>query len=117
MTMTRTIAIAAAVIALATPASAAASGSGPVGRWLLNEGAGTTAADSSGFGNNGTLSGGVRWTSGPNGAALAFDGASGRVRVADAAQLEPSAMVSVAAWVARAGSPGVYKYILAKGGH
>ena len=72
-------------------------------------------ADSSGLGDNGAMSGGVSWTAGPGASALSFDGASGQVRIPDAPQLEPSTTVSVAAWVARIGRPGAYKYVLANG--
>jgi hypothetical protein len=55
-------------------------GSGLVGRWKLDEGAGATAADSSGSGNNGTINGATWVTTGfpgaqyANPAALRFDG-------------------------------------------
>jgi hypothetical protein len=111
------IALPAALLALALSAPIANASTGPVGEWKLDEGNGSVVADSSGFGDNGTLSGGVTWTDGPTGAALSFDGATGQVRVPDASQLEPSTAVTVAAWVARTGSPGAYKYIVAKGGH
>ena len=35
-----------------------------VGLWRFDEGAGTTAADSSGLGNNGTLQGNPQWVAG-----------------------------------------------------
>jgi hypothetical protein len=44
-----------------------------------NEGTGTTAGDSSGNGHAGTLAGGVTWTTGRSGSALALDGSSGYV--------------------------------------
>jgi hypothetical protein len=53
---------------------------GLVGRWKLDEGSGTSAADSSGAGNNGALTGPAWVTTGypgadyPNPAALRFDG-------------------------------------------
>lgn len=115
--MARTIALFGALLALALIAPAANANTGPVGRWQLNEGGGSVAVDSSGNGDSGTLLGGSSWTRGPSGAALTFDGVSGAVRVPDAPQLEPSAAVSVAAWVARTGSPGNYRYMVAKGGH
>jgi hypothetical protein len=114
--MIRKIALPVALLALATTAQAATANTGPVGRWQLNEGGGSLATDSSGYGDNGTIVGGVSWTSGPSGSAVSFGG-SGAVRVPDAPQLEPSDAVSVAAWVAGASNQGNYKYILAKGGH
>jgi hypothetical protein len=113
----RKIAIPAALLALAMIAPAAKANNGPVGEWQLNEGSGSFVKDSSGFGDTGVLSGGVSWTSGAAGSVLNFDGATGQVRVPDATQLEPATSVTVAAWVARVGSPGDYRYIVAKGGH
>ncbi len=50
------------------------SGGGLVGYWNLNEGSGTTAADTSGFGHNGTLTSGPVWTAGRIGSGLQFNG-------------------------------------------
>ncbi len=47
----------------------------------FNEGSGTTAYDSSGYGNNGTLQSGVTWTTGISGSAVNFDGNGGMVPV------------------------------------
>jgi hypothetical protein len=112
--MTRTIVILGALLALALIAPAAQANIGPVGQWRLDEGSGSVLVDSSGNGDNGTATGGVTWTAGPSGSALAFDGTGG-VRIPDAPQLEPSAAITVAAWVATTGSPGSYKYVVAKG--
>jgi hypothetical protein len=96
-------------------ASASASAdSSVVGLWHLDEGSGDFTADSSGLGNNGTLIGGVNWTSGVSGSALIFDGTTGEVDVPDSPSLEP-AQVTVQAWVKRPGSPGSFKYIVDKG--
>ena len=46
-----------------------------VGWWKFDEGAGTTAQDSSGYGNNGTLNGDPQWAEGRFRGALEFDGA------------------------------------------
>jgi len=45
-----------------------------VGHWKFDEGAGTTAADSSGNGNDGALTGTLEWVPGQIGSALQFDG-------------------------------------------
>jgi len=45
-----------------------------VGWWRFDEGSGTTAADSSGNGNDGTLNGDPQWVVGYFGGALEFDG-------------------------------------------
>ncbi|MDQ2903302.1 MAG: DUF5127 domain-containing protein [Chloroflexota bacterium] len=80
--------------ALAAPADIT---SGLVGYWKLDEGSGTNAADSSGNGNNGTLSGGPAWTTGKIGTALSFNGGTG-VDI-HRSVLNTSGSYSVAAWV------------------
>jgi len=47
---------------------------GEVGYWKFDEGSGTTASDSSGLKNNGTINGEATWTSGKYGGALELDG-------------------------------------------
>lgn len=47
--------------------------SGLIGYWKYDEASGTTAADSSGSGNNGAVNG-ARWTAGNVNNALSFDG-------------------------------------------
>ena len=54
---------------------------GPVGEWLFDEGNGTTARDTSGNGNNGTLVGNPVWTAGNLGKALEFDGVTNYVGI------------------------------------
>jgi hypothetical protein len=116
--MLKRISLAAATLALAALVAAPAFGAtGPVGVWQLDEGAGTTVADGSGNGNPGVLSGGTSWIAGVSGTALHFDGATGQVKVSDNHALEPPATVTVSAWFRHAGSPGTYRYIIAKGGN
>ena len=45
-----------------------------IGWWKLDETSGTVAADSSGYGNDGTVVGGAQWISGYIDGALDFDG-------------------------------------------
>jgi hypothetical protein len=106
-------ALAVALVFAAVTAPAFAS-SGPAGAWSLDEGTGTAVADSSGHGNDGALSGGATWTTGHSGTALSFDGSTGQVKVPNSASLEP-ATVTVSAWVKHDGSPGNFRYIVAKG--
>ncbi|MFZ2148638.1 MAG: LamG domain-containing protein, partial [Sedimentisphaerales bacterium] len=47
--------------------------------WRFDEGSGTTAMDSSGNGNDGTLEGGAQWVAGQLGGALGFNGSNARV--------------------------------------
>ena len=116
--MTRCLlAIAATMAALATAAAPATASTGVVGQWRLNEGAGIVATDSSGYGDNGTVIGPAGWFNGADGGGLKFDGGTARIVVADESQLDPANSVTVSAWVERTGSPGEYKYVVAKGGH
>jgi hypothetical protein len=74
---------------------------GLVGYWSFDEGAGTTAYDASGKGNNGTLVNGPKWTNGKFGQALSFDGVDDYVDFGDIDMLEftGTAPFSVAAWL------------------
>ena len=58
---------------LGVPEVASAQTSGLVAGYSFNEGTGTTAGDSSGNNNNGTLTNGPTWTAGKYGSALQFD--------------------------------------------
>jgi hypothetical protein len=72
---------------------------GLVGHWKLDEGTGTTAEDSSGNGNTGTVNGAV-WTSGEISGALRFDGVDDYVDVSDSSSMsftEPG--LTISAWV------------------
>jgi Concanavalin A-like lectin/glucanases superfamily len=101
-----------AALAIAAPASA---NSGLSGWWPFYEGTGTTAHDLSGNGNAGTING-ATWTSGYFGSALSFSGNGQNVHVSDKPVFEPGTTVSASAYVKSLGSPGNFKYIIAKGG-
>jgi len=73
--------------------------SGLRGWWKMNEGTGTTAADSSGNGNTGTLTGGPTWSSGIASNAVVLDGVNDYVNVGDSATLENNATFTFAAWI------------------
>jgi hypothetical protein len=106
-----------AVLALGMAAPAASANVLPVGQWDLNEGAGTIAHnDSVLVSGNGALEGGVSWTAARFQSGLSFDGVDGEVDVPDSPALEGS-NVTVSAWVKAYGSPGDYRYIVAKGGN
>ena len=68
--------------------------------WLkFNETSGTTATDSSGQGNTGTLTGGAAWQpAGEIAGAIAFDGTTGYVNVPDATSLDNTSALTVAFW-------------------
>jgi len=89
-----------------------------VGWWWFNEGSGTTAHDSSMYGNDGTLMNGPQWVAGYFGNALKFDGTDDYVTVPHNESLCVSTGVSVMAWVnmPRYEFPGGgYQGIISKG--
>ena len=59
---------------------------GLVGWWSFNEGSGTVAGDSSGYGNNGTIYG-ATWVNGEYGSALSFNGVNSYVDIPSSATL------------------------------
>ncbi|GIV98404.1 MAG: hypothetical protein KatS3mg057_3061 [Herpetosiphonaceae bacterium] len=78
---------------------------GLVGYWKLDEGAGSNTADSSGYGNTGTLSS-PSWTtvvppavSYTNPAALDFDGSDDSVTIADESSFDLQGQITIAAWI------------------
>jgi hypothetical protein len=86
-----------------SPEASATTGTGPadpglVGWWGLDDGSGTTAVDSSGFGRDGTMVGGAVWVSGRVGGGLSFDGADDRVDV-PAVVLDGASDVTFVGWV------------------
>jgi len=72
---------------------------GLVAYWKFDEGNGTTASDSSGNGNTGTLINGPLWTAGKVGNALYFDGIDDIVTVANSNSLGLSSAFTLSAWV------------------
>ncbi|MFZ0034843.1 MAG: LamG domain-containing protein [Sedimentisphaerales bacterium] len=70
-----------------------------VGWWKLDDGQGTTAVDSSGMGNNGTLVSGPTWVDGRLKGALEFNGTNSYVDCGNGASLNLTSQVTVAAWV------------------
>jgi hypothetical protein len=113
MRTARAIAGLAATIFLTATASAGADVL-PVGVWTLNEGKGSVAHDFSGHRDDGLLEGAPQWTKGRFDHALRFDGVASTVRVSDNPRLD-TPEVTVSAWVNSSASPGIYKYVVAKG--
>jgi hypothetical protein len=70
-----------------------------VGWWKLDDGFGTTAIDSSGRGNNGTLSNGPVWVAGRIGGALDFDGTNDYVDCGNAAIFNITGQITLSLWV------------------
>jgi PKD repeat protein len=73
--------------------------SGLVAAYSFDGGQGATAADVSGNGNTGTLTNATWSSSGKYGGALAFDGSSSWVTVADSATLHLTGRMTLEAWV------------------
>lgn len=74
--------------------------SGPVGYWKFDEGAGTSASDSSGNGNTGSLIGGPQWVDGVKGKAVKFDGISDYMTAADSPSLDVSGnQITIEFWM------------------
>ena len=71
-----------------------------VAHWTFDETEGLTAADSSGYGNEGILTGmvGTEWTTGTKGGALEFNGST-QVHIEHSDSLQLSSSVTIAAWV------------------
>jgi len=90
-----------------------------VGWWRFDEGSGTTAYDTSGYGNDGTLMNGPQWVNGQLKMALQFDGVDDFVQVPHDNILTVDNEVTVMAWIntSRYGGPGTedWQGILAKG--
>ena len=70
-----------------------------VGWWRLDEGSGTTAFDSSGNGNDGTLNGDPQWVAGMIGGALEFDGDGDYVNCGNDPIFDITEEITLAIWV------------------
>jgi hypothetical protein len=70
-----------------------------IGWWKLDDGSGTTAIDSSGRGNNGTLRNGPVWVAGRIGSALDFDGTNDYVDCGNAAIFNITGQITLSLWV------------------
>jgi len=87
---------------------------GPVAAYGFNESTGTSAADSSGSGNNGTLVNGPTHSSTSKyGLALQFDGVNDMVTVPDANSLDLTTAMSIEAWV-RPTAQGSWRTVVLK---
>jgi hypothetical protein len=80
--------------------SVKASGGGVLGGiWYLDEGTGTSAYDSSGNGNHGTVYGGATWVNGQIHKALEFDSVNDYVEVPDSNSLDITGKITMEAWI------------------
>jgi len=72
---------------------------GLVASWHFDEGSGTTAYDSSGNNNHGTLVNGPQWVDGKYGKALSFDGSDDYVDCGTDESLNITDAITIEAWV------------------
>ena len=86
-----------------------------VAAYSFDAGSGATAADSSGYGNNGTIANATWTTSGKYGAALSFNGTSARVSVPDAASLRLTTAMTLEAWVKPSAVTSNWRDVIYKG--
>jgi len=70
-----------------------------IGWWKFDEGSGTTAYDSSGNGNDGTLIGNPQWVAGKIGGALDFNGTDSIIDIPYSPDMTPSEGTTMSAWV------------------
>ncbi|MHC4629273.1 MAG: LamG domain-containing protein, partial [Planctomycetota bacterium] len=70
-----------------------------IGWWKFDEGSGTTAYDSSGNGNDGTLIGNPQWVAGKIGGALDFNGTDSIIDIPYSPDMTPSDGTTMSAWV------------------
>jgi hypothetical protein len=87
----------AVTLSIGTPASEE-NAPGPIGYWNFDEGYGDTAYDSTGYGNDGTITGATWVQNGRKGGALSFDGVDDYVQSTDV-NVPTSAQGSVSFWL------------------
>ncbi len=92
---------------------------GLVGWWKLDEGSGTSATDSSGNNNIGTLTNGPTWVSGKKAGAVNFDGADDSINAANSASLTDvnlGSQLSISVWFKRNVVSGGWIGVVTKAG-
>ena len=99
----------------ATAITPVPSGPTPVAAFSFDEGSGSTVADASGNGNNGTVANTTWAAAGKYGKALSFNGTSSRVTVPNAASLQLSAGMTLEAWVNPATTTAAWRDVIYKG--
>jgi PGF-CTERM protein/uncharacterized repeat protein (TIGR01451 family) len=86
-----------AVFVLMSFVGSAMAASGEVLVLHFDEGSGTVARDSSGYGNDGTIHG-ATWTTGISGKALRFDGNDDYVKIPNHPSLNPETAITISGW-------------------
>ncbi len=96
-----------------TPVQLAATGLAAY--YTFDEGSGTTAKDTSGNGNNGTINGNPQWVAGKIGGALSFDGAGNYVDCGKGASLVIRDAITISCWIKIASFTRDWETILGMG--
>lgn len=109
-----TLRISAAVL-LWMSVSAKGQVAGLVAEYGFNEGTGSSVTDTSGNGNDGTISGATWTTSGKYSGALVFNGTSALVTINDAASLDVTTGMTIEAWVKPSVVNSAWRDIIYKG--
>jgi hypothetical protein len=79
----------------------------PVAEWKFDENTGTTANDTSGNNNTGTLTNSPTWSPGKLGSAVRFDGVDDYVSVTSIASIRNISAITLSAWIKRNSSNGI----------
>jgi hypothetical protein len=86
-----------------------------VGWWKLDETSGSIAADSSSYGNNGTLVGNPKWVTGNIGGALELDGNGDYVNCGHSPLFQIQDQITLACWIKVASFTTNWSTIISKG--
>ncbi len=84
---------------------------GPVGYWKMDEASGSTIADSSGNGNNGTTTGSPTFAEGKYGKALSTSGSTQYVTIADSDELDYQQAITISFWMKPANATDIHRII------
>lgn len=87
----------------------------PIAEWLFDEGTGTTAQDTSGYANNGTLTNGPTWSSGVSNGSLNLDGTNDFISVPDSTALNLTGDLTISLWVKPSVIDSTARLIIGKG--
>jgi fibronectin type 3 domain-containing protein len=104
-----------ATTTVVTSATISATTPGLVAAYSFDEGSGTTLHDTSGNGNNGTISNATWTTNGRYGDGLVFNGTSSMVTIPEAPSLDLTTGMTLEAWVKLAASNNNWEDVVYKG--